>query len=137
MSRPILLDTCALIFMVEDQLSAAAEEELAEAYANKRPAVVSPVSAWEIGQLVARGRLRITADPLSWFRSAATRPGVIKARLPDEVLVSSSFLPGAPPRDPVDRIIIAAARAMGAAVMTRDQVILRYAAEGHLAALPC
>lgn len=137
MNLPILLDTCALIFMVEDQLGASAEQALGDAYAASHPALVSPVSAWEIGQLSARGRLRIAAEPLSWFRRASTRPGVAIARLPEEVLIASSFLPGTPPRDPCDRIIIAAARAIGAAIMTRDRLILAYADEGHLAAIPC
>ena len=134
---PILLDTCALIFMVEDRLGADAERALAEAYARKRPALVSPVSAWEIGMLSALGRLRMAADPMNWFRRASTRPGVAMSRLPEDVLIASSFLPGVPPRDPVDRIVIAAARAIGAAVMTRDRAILAYGREGHVATIAC
>jgi PIN domain nuclease of toxin-antitoxin system len=137
MSPAILLDTCALIFMVEGQLGAEAEDALGKAYADKRPTLVSPVSAWEIGVLVARGRLRVAADPLSWFRSAATQPGVALSSLPDDVLIGSSFLPGVPPRDPADRIILAAARKIGAAVMTRDRSILAYGREGHVATIAC
>ena len=136
--RPtILLDTCALIFMVEDRLSSSAVAALSEAYAEGRATLVSPVSAWEIGQLTARGRIRIASDPLGWFRRAATSPGLALARLPDEVLIASSYLPGTPPRDPADRLIIAAARAIGATVMTRDRLILSYGAEGHLATIAC
>jgi PIN domain nuclease of toxin-antitoxin system len=137
MSPAILLDTCALIFMVEDRLSAEAVAALGEAYADNRPTLVCPVSAWEIGLLNARGRLRIAADPVSWFGQASTRPGVALSRLPYDVLVASSFLPGNPPSDPADRIIIAAARAIGAAVMTRDRAILAYGREGHLATIGC
>lgn len=133
MSRPILLDTCALIYLVEGQLTSGAERALSEADG----VLASPASAWEIGQLVARGRLRMAADPLSWFRRATTLPGIGTSRLPDHVLVASSFLPGTPPRDPVDRIMIAAARALGASLMTRDRLILGYAAEGHVAAIDC
>lgn len=137
MSEAILLDTCALIYMMEGQLSAEAEGALSEAYASNRLALVSPVSAWEIGLLSARGRLRIAADPLSWFRRASTRPGVALSRLPDDVLIASSFLPGTAPHDPADRIIIAAARSIGAAVMTRDRSILAYGREGHVATIAC
>lgn len=137
MNQPILLDTCALIFMVEDRLSAAAASALGEAYTGRRPVLVSPVSAWEIGMLAARGHLRMTADPASWFRAASTQPGIAVSRLPEDVLIASSFLPGSPPRDPADRIVIATARALGAAVMTRDRVILSYGAKGYVAVIEC
>ncbi|MCC6736594.1 MAG: type II toxin-antitoxin system VapC family toxin [Bauldia sp.] len=137
MRPPILLDTCALIFMVEGDLSAAAGRVLAEATASDRTILASPVSAWEIGQLVARGRIRISADPAAWFARAASLPGIAVSRLPTDVLVASSFLPGTAPRDPVDRIMIACARATGAALMTRDRLILAYGAEGHVATIGC
>ena len=133
----LVLDTCALIFMAEDQLTPAAVRALGEAHANGKPALVSPVTAWEIGMLAARGRIRIVTDPVSWFRRASSQPGLSMSRLTDEVLIASSFLPGIPPRDPVDRIIIASARARGAAVMTRDRVILDFGVEGHVTTIAC
>jgi PIN domain nuclease of toxin-antitoxin system len=137
MRPPILLDTCALIFLVEGDLSAGAARVLEEATTEERPVLASPVSAWEIGQLVGRGRLRMAADPAKWFARATSLPSIAMSRLPADVLVASSFLPGTPPRDPVDRILIASARAIGAALMTRDRLILQYAAEGHVAAIAC
>jgi PIN domain nuclease of toxin-antitoxin system len=53
------------------------------------------------------------------------------------VLLDSSFLPGTFHGDPADRIIAATAREHGFTVMTRDRLLLAYAAEGHLAALAC
>lgn len=137
MRPPILLDTCALIFLVEGQLSTDAEKVLGEALAEARSVLASPVSAWEIGQLVGRGRLRLALDPANWFARATSLPGIALSRLPHDVLIASSFLPGTPPRDPVDRIMIAAARSMGAALMTRDRLILGYGAEGHVVAIGC
>lgn len=137
MRPPILLDTCALIFMVEGDLSARATRVLEEAMTGDSPVFASPVSAWEIGQLVARGRLRMAADPASWFARATSLPGIAMSRLPADVLVASSFLPATPPRDPVDRIMVAAARSMGASLMTRDRLILAYGAEGHVATIAC
>jgi PIN domain nuclease of toxin-antitoxin system len=46
-------------------------------------------------------------------------------------------LPGAPPRDPADRIIAATAREHGYTVMTRDATLLAYAREGYLSAVEC
>jgi PIN domain nuclease of toxin-antitoxin system len=47
------------------------------------------------------------------------------------------YSPGAPPRDPADRIVIATARALGLQLVTRDRAILAYADAGHVAAIPC
>jgi len=59
------------------------------------------------------------------------------AQLTPETLIASSFLPGRPPRDPVDRILIATAREYGLVLMTRDRGLLDYADQGHLEALAC
>ena len=67
----------------------------------------------------------------------AAHPAVALAPMPPEVLIASSWLPGAPPPDPADRIIIATARHYGLAVMTRDARILDYAAEGYVRAVKC
>jgi PIN domain nuclease of toxin-antitoxin system len=57
--------------------------------------------------------------------------------LSPQILIASSFLPGKPPRDPADRIIIATARDLGATLITRDGLILKYAEEGQVSAIAC
>ena len=52
-------------------------------------------------------------------------------------LVNSSNLPGDLHRDPADRIIIATARELGMTILTRDRMILDYAARGHVSAMAC
>jgi PIN domain nuclease of toxin-antitoxin system len=135
MSQPLLLDTCALIWILNgDKLQSRAEDELRSAVSGQ--IIVSPISAWEIGQLVSKGRLRLTADPLTWFQ-AAVDDGMTLAQMPASVLVAASFLPGSLLRDPADRIIAATARAYGYRLMTRDGPLLRFAAEGHIQAIAC
>ena len=135
MSQPLLLDTCALIWILNgDKIQGPAEAELRSAASGQ--IVVSPISAWEIGQLVSRGRLRLTTDPLGWFQ-AAIDEGMTLAPLPPGVLVAASFLPGSLLRDPADRIIAATARTYGYRLMTRDGPLLRFAAEGHVQAIAC
>jgi PIN domain nuclease of toxin-antitoxin system len=135
MSQPLLLDTCALIWILNgDRLQSQAEDERRSAAPGQ--IIVSPISAWEIGQLVSKGRLRLTTDPLSWFQ-AAVDDGMTLALMPPSVLVAASFLPGSLLRDPADRIIAATARAYGYRLMTRDGPLLRFAAEGHLQATAC
>jgi PIN domain nuclease of toxin-antitoxin system len=95
------------------------------------------ISSWEIGLLVARGRLPLSMDPLAWFERLLEIPGVRLADISPRILVGSSFLPGRPPRDPMDRIILATAREGGYRVITRDRHMLSYADEGYVMALEC
>jgi PIN domain nuclease of toxin-antitoxin system len=137
MSRPILLDTCALIWVLNgDRLREDAEATLQEAAKAPGQVVVSPISAWEVGQLVSKSRLKLAADPLSWFQEAVD-DGMVLAPMPPSILVAASFLPGPALRDPADRIMAATARAFGYRLMTRDQPLLRLADEGHLQAVAC
>lgn len=118
-------------------VGAPAAAALDEAYQADRTVWVSPISAWEIGLLVARGRVSLSAQPAAWFRRVLAQPGVALCALDPDMLIDSSSLPGAPPRDPADRIILATARSRQFRILTRDRAILDYARAGHVAALPC
>lgn len=138
MTVPLLLDTCALIWLAEESaLSRLAREELAEAERSDQPLNVSAISAWEVGLLVSKGRLRLALPPERWFERIVANPNMRLANLTIPILIASSFLPGSPPADPTDRIILATARLNGYRVMTRDRPLLRYAEEGHIAAVAC
>ena len=65
------------------------------------------------------------------------KPIVTPAPLTASMAVSSSCLPGTIHDDPADRLLIATAREMRATLMTRDQKILDYAADGHLNVIAC
>lgn len=73
----------------------------------------------------------------SWFDSLVVPPYSALAELTSSVLIDSSFMPGMPPNDPADRIIIATAREHGYRIMTRDRKILDYADQGHVQAIAC
>jgi len=134
----LLLDTCAAIWILADApLSEAAHEALAAMPRKRGQVHVSPMSAWEMAVLVARGRIAMPFTPLEWFDTLAALPGVAIAPLGAEVLTASQALPGEPPRDPADRIMIATARALRVPIMTRDRLILDYAAKGHVMAMAC
>ena len=137
MSR-LLLDTHTAIWLVEGQhFSTEAQEAFQKATARGEDTLVSPMSAWEIGMLSARGRLRMPLTPSVWFERLVRSPGIALAELPAHVLIASSFLPGSPPRDPADRILIATAREGDYVLVTRDKEVLAYAGQGHLKALAC
>lgn len=134
----ILVDTCALIFLTLDENQAGrAKAILQRAYEASETVFVSPISAWEIGLLVSRGRLNLSSPPLRWFSTIVETPGISMTGLIPEVLIASSFLPDAPFRDPVDRIMAATAREYGLTLLTRDKQLLAYADKGHIRALPC
>ncbi len=135
--RPILLDTHAAIWMaLPEALAKSAEAELHEARSLGVAVVVSPITAWEVGLLVARGRMALAVPPRQWFQGLIDA-GVELAALTAGTLIESSFLPAGLGGDPADRILVATARELGYRLMTRDRALLRYAEMGHLSAIPC
>lgn len=135
--RAALLDTCAAIWLVNaDRMSDESRAAIADAQAG--PGVfVSPISAWEIGTLVARNRLVLAASPEAWFARLLALPGMRLAPMSPEILIASTSLAGTPPRDPADRIIAATARAYDWAVVTRDGELTSYGQAGYLLTIAC
>ncbi len=138
MSQMLLLDTCAAIWITENEdLSEAAVEAMDAAFSVSAPVYVSPITAWERGLLSAHGKLASPVQPLIWFERLVRDSKLAVAPLSPTILVESSFLPHPVHRDPADRIIIATARALDLTIVTRDRLILDYAAHGHVRALAC
>jgi PIN domain nuclease of toxin-antitoxin system len=135
----LLLDTCAAIWLVTGNmtLSQASRDALADTLSEGGIIAVSPITAWEIGLLNARGRLPLLMEPGAWFRTLIGLEGIELAALSADILIQSSFLPGKPPRDPADRIMAATARVLGYRLVTRDRLLLDYAEAGHVEALAC
>jgi PIN domain nuclease of toxin-antitoxin system len=136
--RPLLLDTCAVIWLSEgEKLAGSAIELLKAADDAGQFTYISSISAWEIGQLASRGRVQLLITPQRWFARLFESRGVQLAEMSPDVLIASSFLPGKPPRDPADRIIAATARDLGATLITRDRALLGYGNQGHLSVTGC
>jgi PIN domain nuclease of toxin-antitoxin system len=134
----LLLDTCAAIWLAEDeQMSEGAVSSINHAAQTGKALYVSPMTAWEVGLLAARGRITISVTPQVWFSRLLSVPGVAMTELSPDILIASSFLPGSPPRDPADRIIAATAREHGLRLVTRDRILLDYGGDGHLDVLAC
>jgi PIN domain nuclease of toxin-antitoxin system len=138
MNQPILLDTCAAIWLADGApLAQAAMEALNHAAGVNLPLQLSPITAWEIGLLARKGRFKSSLSPQRWFERLESLPGIRLCELSSRVLLDSCFLPGALHGDPADRIIAATAREYGFTVMTRDRRLLDYAGQGYLSALAC
>ena len=87
--------------------------------------------------LVAKNKIALSMDPEAWFDRVLALPGVALTTMPPPVLIASCALPGAPPADPVDRILAATARASGYTLVTRDRHLLAYGGEGHVRVIGC
>jgi PIN domain nuclease of toxin-antitoxin system len=136
-SSGLLLDTCAILWLFGGtELQERIIEEIQE-QAELDRLFLSPISAWEIGMLAAKGRIALTTPIEKWVAQAFHHASVKLINLDPEILVSSSYLPNIKHGDPADRIIMATARNHNLAVVTRDRKILEYAEQGHLLALEC
>jgi PIN domain nuclease of toxin-antitoxin system len=134
----LLLDTCAIIWIaLNEPIKPEARAAMKAAVAADEKVRVSPISAWELGLLSAKGRLAAAKSPIGIFGDVIATAGVRVEALSPEVLIESSFLPGTLHRDPADRILIATARTFDLTLVTRDQTILDYARRGHVRALAC
>jgi PIN domain nuclease of toxin-antitoxin system len=135
---PLLLDTCAAIWLAEaETIAKDATQVLEEVYDAGASVYISPITAWEIGLLNSRGRLALLIKPQLWFQRLLEVLSFQLADMSPQLLIASSFLPGTPPRDPADRIIAATAREYGYRLVTRDRLLLAYAEQGHIQAVIC
>jgi PIN domain nuclease of toxin-antitoxin system len=134
----LLLDTCAAIWITEDErISPEATLEINRAAFEGRPVYLGLYSAWERAMLSAKHKLTSPLSPKAWFERFTSRPEVEVVPLTSDILIESCFLPGDFHRDPADRILIATARALDLTIVTRDGPILAYADKGHVRALAC
>jgi len=123
----IVLDTHALLWWVDGStaLSQRARQRI-DALVDDAAIHVSSISVWEIGMLVARHRLELAITPEEWIARCEALQFLTFVPVDNAIALASTRLPGRPPADPADRIIIATARSLGAAVVTKDRRIRSY-----------
>jgi PIN domain nuclease of toxin-antitoxin system len=105
------------------------------AAANRGNLRIAAITLWEVAVLASRGRIELGEQTLSWLEDAVARSGTVVEPLTPRVAAESYQLPGSFHRDPADRMIVATSRVNRAALMTRDDPILDYAAHGHVIAI--
>lgn len=133
---PLVLDTHVLVWLVagDERLRPAARQHI-ESAAAAQQLWVSAITPWEIGMLVAKGRLALDRDVMEWVQAALALPGIRLAPLDAAVAVASTRLPGELHADPADRLIVATARHLGATLITADAALLGYGGLGHVQVL--
>ena len=138
MNSPILLDTCAALWVMNNEwMKQGAVDAIDEAFDRNEKVFVSPFTAWEVGKLAEKGRFKSSYSPQRWLTLLLARPGIAVAGMPPHVLLESSHLPGRLQGDPADRIIAATAREFGYTVMTRDHALIDYGQQGYISVLEC
>ena len=129
-----VLDTHALVWLVagDPRLRVAARNRI-KAAAKGYELWVSAITPWEIGMLVAKGRLVLDRDVTAWVQAALALPGIGLAPLEPLGAIDSTRLPGTLQADPADRLIVATARHLEATLVTADKALLAYGKQGHVA----
>ncbi|MCV3764658.1 type II toxin-antitoxin system VapC family toxin [Rhizobium sp. TRM95796] len=138
MGKGLLLDTCAVIWMSRhEDVSKEAMNAINYAEQDGTKVLVSPVTAWEMGMLLARRRITETKTAQEWYRGFMETAGFDEAPVTADIFMASCELPHLSHKDPIDRILIATAREHDLTIITRDQAILAYGAAGHVRVLAC
>jgi PIN domain nuclease of toxin-antitoxin system len=123
----LVLDTRALLWAHAGiRIPKRVERRIVSAGA-KHELFVSAITPWELAQGARRGRIRIAGDLLEWIHHALDALSATVASLEPAIAVDAVNLPAWDHADPCDRIIVATARRLGAALITADTVILDYA----------
>jgi PIN domain nuclease of toxin-antitoxin system len=129
----LLLDTCALLWLAEGgEMAPNARKAIVAGSLN-----VSLISVWEVANLVRKNRIVLTMPVAKWFLQAVETMEAAVIELTVDILTGSCELPGLPPNDPADRIIIATAREARTVLVTRDKHILAYSQSGYLRTMAC
>ena len=133
----LVLDSCALMALaMGERMGAAALDAIGRA-ARADTAYLSAITALEIGQQCAVGRLRFTdgSSARSWFERTVSMFRLRQVPITASIALAAYELPDPFHKDPADRLIVATARLLRAPVVTVDRLILAYGRLGHVDAI--
>ncbi len=122
----VLLDTHAILWWQADsgRLSTRAAREIARA----DTVLVSPISCWEIGILLAKGRIALDRDVRLWIRDLLAQDSVAAAQLSPEAATAAALLRSDGfGGDPADQLLYATSAAHAARFVTKDEAIHAFA----------
>ncbi|HUF94475.1 MAG TPA: type II toxin-antitoxin system VapC family toxin [Acidimicrobiia bacterium] len=120
----IVLDTAAWLWACSDMSKLS--DPGRELFTSAKIALVSAISAWEVGMLVSKRRIALDRTVARWVDEAG-RVGIIEIVPVDQrIAVFATQLPGEAPGDPADRIIAATALVNGCPLVTPDRALRDY-----------
>jgi PIN domain nuclease of toxin-antitoxin system len=122
----VVLDTHALLWWLggSDQLSSSAADAIESAGA----VAVSSVTFWEVGMLVAKGRVALDRPIVAWTHDLVASGEVTDIAVDASIAARAAELE-AFHGDPADRFISATAIRIGAPLVTRDRALSSWADE--------
>lgn len=120
----MLLDTCVLLWLAAEPsaISDAATQAMLEAPSGL---FVSAISAFEVGQKAAAGKLSLRQPVDKWFAGMAQRHALQELPVTGAIAARATLLP-AIHRDPFDRLLISTAQAHRLTLLTPDTIISSY-----------
>jgi PIN domain nuclease of toxin-antitoxin system len=129
----LLLDTHVWIWSAEgaDRKIGRRARQLLSQAESKDALRVSTVSLFELAALHTQGRLRLAHPLEQWIGESLEAGGVRIAELSAAMSVDAGLIPRRALADPLDRLLVATARQMGARLLTADARILDYAAANY------
>jgi PIN domain nuclease of toxin-antitoxin system len=119
----IVLDTHVWVWWNSDpaKLSATARAVIEDA----EELGVSAISCWEVSMLVAKGRLGLDRDLMTWVREALPEEFIRLLPISASIGVTAGALEDFH-GDPADRLIVATSLELGATLVTKDTDIRAY-----------
>jgi PIN domain nuclease of toxin-antitoxin system len=84
---------------------------------------LSPISLWELGTLVEKGRIKLSGNPDAWIDDALRTAPMREAPLTHRVARALGSIT-TPHRDPADRFLAATAAALDLQLVTSDEQLL-------------
>ncbi len=120
----LLLDTCALVWLVQD-LSSLGEEAKTAISEDPENLHVSAISSLEITLLSEKKSIVLPTEPFKWYSDALRLHGIREVAVSGEIASLSGSLPPIH-KDPCDRIIIATALTKRMRILTPDKMFRKY-----------
>ena len=120
----MLLDTCVLLWLESDPsvISSNAKGAMSQA---PEGLFASAISAFEIGQKAAAGKLRLPLTVDEWFAAVLRRHGLRELAVSAVIAARATLLPQIH-CDPFDRLLVATAIEHRLALVTPDTSIAKY-----------
>lgn len=123
----IVIDTSVLVWWMSDPERLSKRARRAMTREKKTENIrVSSISIWEICLLVKKERLQLSMDVGAWIEKIERLPFLQFVPVDNRIAQLSVDLPEPFHADPADRMIVATARVLGAALVTSDRKILQY-----------
>ena len=122
--RPLLLDTCAVIWLANGEFGKFSASAM-DAMRDTDVLYVSPISEWEISLKWRQGGIELPLGPRALMRKLVDAYSLSLVPLSEEVMFKATELPDIH-RDPADRFIIATAMLGNMVVVTADRRFPQY-----------